>query len=105
MCKRGRVNEPAPSKKKEMIMSSTFLQTETSDWSDTGSTKTGLARRLIVAVGKWREKRRALAELSSLDDRMLRDIGLDRSEITSVLSDRTGERRIRSAMEASVTRA
>jgi uncharacterized protein YjiS (DUF1127 family) len=37
--------------------------------------------------------RKAQAELNALDDRMLRDIGLDRSEIGSVLRDRGQERR------------
>lgn len=64
------------------------------DWTEAQSTDGGLFQRLIEAWRNSQDRRRAFAELSTLDDRMLRDIGIDRSEITSVLIDRTGERRI-----------
>ena len=36
---------------------------------------------LIRAFAAWRQYRKAVAQLSSLDERMLRDIGLDRASI------------------------
>ena len=39
-----------------------------------------------------RARRLAKAKLNALDDRMLRDIGLDRSEIRSMLTDSARER-------------
>ena len=47
---------------------------------------------MITAVAN-RALRKAEAELMALDDRMLKDIGLDRSEIGSVLMDHVQERR------------
>lgn len=44
----------------------------------------GLAAGLFRAAQGWSRRRRSIAELSALDDRMLKDIGLDRSEILSV---------------------
>ncbi len=43
----------------------------------------GLAAGLFRAVHRWSLRRRCVAQLSALDDRMLKDIGLDRSEILS----------------------
>ncbi len=51
-------------------------------------------RSLIAVLRARLELRAATAQLHALDQRMLKDIGLDRSEIVSVLTDRTGERRI-----------
>jgi uncharacterized protein YjiS (DUF1127 family) len=36
---------------------------------------------LIRGFAAWRRYRTAISQLSSLDDRMLRDIGLDRASI------------------------
>jgi uncharacterized protein YjiS (DUF1127 family) len=51
------------------------------------------ARRAIDAFVAWRAFRRAESELMALDDRALKDIGLDRSEIGSALMDDAQERR------------
>jgi uncharacterized protein YjiS (DUF1127 family) len=42
--------------------------------------------RLSEAYAAWRRRKRAYAELASLDDRALADIGITRSEIRYVLS-------------------
>jgi uncharacterized protein YjiS (DUF1127 family) len=41
---------------------------------------------LTASVADWRQRQRAYAELASLDDRSLADIGITRSEIPYVLS-------------------
>lgn len=51
------------------------------------------ARKAIDAFVAWRAFRRAESELMTLDDRTLKDIGLDRSEIGSALMDHAQERR------------
>lgn len=45
-----------------------------------------LVHRLSEAYAAWRRRERAYAELASLDDRALADIGITRSEIRYVLS-------------------
>ena len=54
-----------------------------------------LRRAVREAVGRMREARRlrrAMAALEAVDRRTLKDIGVDRSEIASVVLDRSGER-------------
>ncbi|GGB49778.1 DUF1127 domain-containing protein [Tistrella bauzanensis] len=43
-------------------------------------------KNLIARTVRWRLERRTYAELKSLDDRMLADIGISRGEIRSVAS-------------------
>ena len=50
-------------------------------------------RRVWLSYRANRAFRAAQAELMALDNHALKDIGLDRSEIESALSDHTGERR------------
>lgn len=47
-------------------------------------------RHMTRAFGKWRAVRRAERELYALDDRMLKDIGIARSEIHSAVRERQG---------------
>ena len=44
---------------------------------------------LTATLVEWRQRQRAYAELASLDDRSLADIGITRSEIPFVLSRAT----------------
>lgn len=42
--------------------------------------KTGVGRRLSVLLREWRKRAKGRAELASLDDRTLADIGITRAE-------------------------
>lgn len=62
---------------------------------------TGPITQAVSSVSRWiaafkahRKFRKARADLLALDDRLLRDIGLDRSEIVSALINANQERRI-----------
>ncbi len=53
-------------------------------------------RSLLAPLGRDRRIRNTVVELSKLDDRMLRDIGLDRSAIVSAAQEaEVGKRRFR----------
>ncbi len=46
---------------------------------------------LSLSLADWRQRQRAYAELASLDDRSLADIGITRSDIPYVLSQAAGQ--------------
>ena len=49
------------------------------------SPQTSLIESTVEAFRKWRNRRSAIAQLHGLEDRDLRDIGISRSEIESVV--------------------
>ena len=51
-------------------------------------------KRWSVAYITWRLERAAINQLSSLSDRQLKDIGLDRSEIMGAVKGRVGRERM-----------
>jgi uncharacterized protein YjiS (DUF1127 family) len=72
-------------------------------WRTGQTTIRVLDHRVIAVVGKWwrafaqwRERTAAIRELHALDDRSLKDIGINRSEIESVVYGRD-ETRLRDA--------
>jgi uncharacterized protein YjiS (DUF1127 family) len=56
-----------------------------------------LGHLLATALAGWRRRQRAYAELFSLDDRSLADIGITRSEIRYVLANTAEQRNPRGA--------
>ena len=48
-------------------------------------------RRLIVRARRWQQRRAMYRALSELNGHMLRDLGIDRSEITSVCAEIAGD--------------
>jgi len=53
----------------------------------------GIIMKAVAGYIRYRSFRKAEKELYALDDRMLRDIGINRSEITSSLVNAANERR------------
>jgi uncharacterized protein YjiS (DUF1127 family) len=51
----------------------------------TAAAVAGPVRRAAQAVARYRRNRRAIADLRSLDDRLLRDIGVERSDIPALV--------------------
>jgi len=51
-----------------------------------------LVGRIVIACLEYRLRRQTYSALSALDDRMLSDIGMHRSEINSVIHERAVER-------------
>lgn len=43
------------------------------------------ARQLAAALTRWRDRRKAIAQLRAMTDAQLRDIGIRRSEVDSVV--------------------
>jgi len=58
------------------------------------TTWTAAIAHLLRRYLEYRKQRRALAQLNSVDPRILRDMGIDRSEVTSIVyGDPKGRRR------------
>jgi uncharacterized protein YjiS (DUF1127 family) len=73
----------------------TALQAYPGAQTRTGWTVT--IKRLLHRYSEHRKKRRALAELTSVEPKTLKDIGIDRSELTSLVHGNPEGRRRRCA--------
>ena len=49
---------------------------------------TSLGHRILRAIHRWRVRRNAVRALHALDSRLLRDIGLERYRIESIVEER-----------------
>ena len=85
-------------------LADTLIGTRSQQWRVAGDWRDGRQRRGILngliavftALSKWRKRQVAIRELSALDDRMLRDIGIARGEIGSIVSEAVNGRYHRS---------
>jgi uncharacterized protein YjiS (DUF1127 family) len=69
----------------------TMLQVISGESTQASWTET--VKRLLHRYSEYRKKRRAFAELRSLDPRTLKDMGVDRSEAASIVYGGTRGRR------------
>jgi uncharacterized protein YjiS (DUF1127 family) len=44
-----------------------------------------IVRALVAAIGDWWDERRAISQLREMDERMLHDMGISRSEIVTAV--------------------
>lgn len=54
---------------------------------------TAVIKPLLCRYREYRKRRRAAAELRSVDPRTLKDMGIDRSEVDSIVYGNAGDRR------------
>ncbi len=50
-----------------------------------GSFERGIIGRLVDRISIWNERRKAVQQLNMMSDRLLRDIGIDRSDIDAAV--------------------
>lgn len=62
-------------------------------FTDAASALVGFVTQIVAGFIRYRSFKAAEKELQALDDRMLKDIGVTRSEIRSTLIDACNERR------------
>jgi uncharacterized protein YjiS (DUF1127 family) len=53
----------------------------------------GTIKPLLARYGEYRKRRCAVAELRSVDPRILKDMAIDRSEVSSIVYGNSGDRR------------
>ena len=81
-------------------LADTLIGTRSQQWRVAGDWRDGRQRRGILngliavfnGLRQWRKRQAAIRELSALDDRVLRDIGIARGEIGSIVSGTVNNR-------------
>ena len=70
-----------------LTFGSAFVLSRLLERRDRGEAGLGrtIGRAAVARVSSWRDRRRTMRELMALDDRMLRDIGIERSAIPTVV--------------------